>query len=204
MITHQQRILAITGAALAALTFGTPAIVAQTSTPRSTESSDGSSYSTRHGDNTSTSDSSKLKHSDRSFIERAAKMNSEEVEISRIVAQNATNAQVRELASDMVSAHEKVGSELQTLAAKKGVTISTDTDSLKKWTNKKAGELEEDYLKTMRSAHKSMIDLFEKGAKSEDAEIASFANSHLPDLHTHYVKVDGMKFDKRSGVVNAE
>jgi len=191
----KHHILIIMCAAVAAFTLGTSASAQMPTTPGSPDSSSDNQgrANKQNSHSMATSDDTKLKYGDRHFIERVAKMNTEEVDVSRIASQNATNPQVRDFANEMVTAHEKVASALTTLAASKGVTLDNEKENTKKWMDKKANELDEDYVKRMESAHKTMIDLFEKAAKSDDSDVATFANTYLPDLRMHYSKAESIK-----------
>lgn len=136
---------------------------------------------------------SSLGHSDRHFIMKAAKMGQEEVDISRVAAQNASNPQVRDFANQLVTQHEQANAELAELASRKGVALSNETSSLRRWQTKSAQDLDKDYLKTMVSDHEDAIDLFEKAAKSEDADVAAFARKYLPTLQEHYTQAKNLR-----------
>ena len=164
------------------------------STPSSSSEDDSKALSNKHPDRSAKDDEkTPLKYSDRHFIERTMKMNTEEVNVSQIVAQSGATPQVREFASEMVMAHQKVASELGSLASKKNIEVPSKEEDTKKWAQKKQSDLDEDYVKHMISAHKTLIDLFEKAAKSNDADVASFASKYLPDLRTHYTEAETLK-----------
>ena len=159
----------------------------------------GSPYETKPITNSQSNlDKSALTAAERHFIERTAKMNEEEVAISRVVAQNGAASQVRDFAAEMVSSHEKVGSELSTIASKKGVTLPEKSVSTQKWSESKPADIDEDYVKKMISEHKTLIELFEQAAKSNDADIAGFASTCLPDLRAHYTKAETLKNQVKS------
>jgi putative membrane protein len=138
----------------------------------------------------------KLSRADRNFFEEAAKSGMKEVEVSNAVKARLTNAQVRAFAEMMVSDHSMANTELQTLAAAKGVTLPADKkDHGEKWTRKdtKDNELDKDYVEAMEDDHEEAVKLFEKAAKSEDAEIAAFAQKTLPKLQHHLDQVRTLK-----------
>jgi putative membrane protein len=167
----------------------TPTTPPTTSSPSQAPNSsmDQTAPSTNYGTNNRKSD---LDYSDRHFLQKAAKMGMEEVSVSRVVAQSSVEGPVKDFANEMVSDHEKVNSELMQLASQKGVTLSSDMPNVKKWTDKKPSKLVSDYIDEMQSDHKSMISLFEKAAKSDDADISAFAKRHLDDLKQHYTKAE--------------
>jgi putative membrane protein len=58
----------------------------------------------------------------------------------------------------------------------------------------KAGkDLDEDYMEAMVSDHKDAVDLFEKATKSDDADIAAFAQKTLPTLQHHLDRAKELK-----------
>lgn len=134
-----------------------------------------------------------LSHSDKKFLENAAKNGAKEVVISQDVLSKLSDPQVRDFAQMMVTEHTAANTELAELAARKGVTIpeiSPRTD--RKWTEK-TKDVDEDYVKAMVDAHKDAVDDFEKATKSEDADIAAFARKTLPTLQQHLATVKGLK-----------
>lgn len=138
----------------------------------------------------------KLSRSDRNFFEEAAKSGMKEVEVSSAVKDRLTNPQVRSFADMMVSDHSMANTELQTLAAAKGVTLPADKkDHGEKWARKdtKDMELDKDYVEAMEDDHEEAVKLFEKASKSDDAEIAAFAQKTLPKLQQHLDQVRTLK-----------
>lgn len=135
----------------------------------------------------------KLSHADRNFFEEAAKSGMKEVEVSNAVKGRLANAQVREFAVMMASDHSAANSELQALAAAKGVALpAAKKDFTQKWT-KKDGDIDEDYVETMEEDHEEAVKLFEKASKSDDPEIAAFAQKTLPKLRQHLETVRTLK-----------
>jgi putative membrane protein len=134
-----------------------------------------------------------LDRSDRNFIEEAAKVGMKEVEVSNAVKSRLANPQVRAFAETMVADHSAANTELQALAASKGVQLPADKkDYTEKW-SKKDGDIDEDYVETMEEDHEEAVKHFKKGAKSEDAEIAAFAQKVLPKLEHHLTEVRALK-----------
>jgi putative membrane protein len=127
----------------------------------------------------------KLSHADKNFFEEAAKSGMKEVEVSTAVKGRLTNNEVSSFADTMVADHTAANTELQALAAKKGVTLPADNkDYAQKWSKDKK-DLDEDYVKSMEDDHEKAVKLFEKASKSDDPEIAAFAQKTLPKLQQH-------------------
>lgn len=134
-----------------------------------------------------------LKHSDKAFIEKAAKAGQEEVQISQVALERATNPQIRDFAQTIVNDHQQMNSELATLASSKGVALPTKEVKVDKWQSKKATEFDKDYVKEMAGEHDDAVSLFEKAAKSDDPEIAAFAQKYLPKLQAHKTAAESFK-----------
>lgn len=138
----------------------------------------------------------KLHHGDRSFFDKAAKSGMKEVAVSQAALPNLTNPQVKNFAQMMVTDHSGANTELMALASAKGVmlpaTEKKDEKLTEKWT-KKVKNADEEYMEEMVSDHKDAVDLFEKAAKSEDHEIAAFAQKTLPTLQHHLTMAQDLK-----------
>lgn len=128
-----------------------------------------------------------LKHTDKTFFEKAAKAGMEEVDISRVMADRTTNPQVREFAQMLVSDHTSANEKLTSISIGKDVKLpGQDMDAATKWMKKDAKGLDEDYLEKMISAHKDAVELFQKEAdKGEDPDARDFARDTLPKLQHH-------------------
>lgn len=132
----------------------------------------------------------KLSRSDRNFLEEAAKSGLKEVQVSQAVLANLSVPAARDFAQMMVSDHNAANQELQTLAARKGVSLPQAND---RWTNRwsdKTRNVDRDYIEEMQDDHQKAIDLFEKGAKSDDPDIAAFAQKTLPKLRQHLTQLE--------------
>lgn len=165
---------------LAIVTFS-PSLLAQTepatSAPATTKRQAGNDYN-KNNDN-------KLSHADKNFFEEAAKSGMKEVEVSSAVKDRLANPEAKSFADMMVADHSAANTELQALAAKKGVMLPADKkDYTKKW-NKNEKNLDEDYVKAMEDDHEDAVKLFEKASKSDDPDIAAFAQKTLPKLQQH-------------------
>lgn len=159
------------------LSFGT-ALSAETTT---------STTSTERHSAAANANSTKLKGSDRNFIEKAARNGMKEVSVSQTAMDRLMNPQVKEFAQMLVMEHSAVNTELMALATAKGVVLPVkDMKHDEKWSKKNKG-VDKDYMDEMVSDHKDSVDLFEKAAKSEDADIAAFARKMLPKLQHHHM-----------------
>ena len=141
----------------------------------------------------STTDATKLAHHDHAFIEKAAKSGMKEVAVSQAVMGSLTNPQVREFANSMVADHTAANNELVNLAARKGVALpAADPKATEKWSDK-SGNVDKKYLHEMIEDHEDAVKLFEKACKSDDADIAAFAQRTLPTLQHHLQMAKDLK-----------
>lgn len=131
-----------------------------------------------------------LSRADRNFFEKAAKSGQKEVIVSQTVLSQLNAPGAREFAEMMVRDHTAANEELMALAQKKGVDlteIQTGRDQerlVRRWQDQN-DDINEDYLKEMVKDHEDAVELFEKAAKSEDPDIAAFAQKTLPKLQHH-------------------
>lgn len=142
---------------------------------------------------TLTAETDKLSHADKAFFEKAAKSGMKEVDVSQAVVERLMNPGVRAFAQSMISDHNAANSELMALAARKGAVLPADKmKDVEKW-SKKNGNIDKDYIDEMKEDHDEAVKLFEKAAKSDDAEIAAFAQKTLPALQHHLAMAKSLK-----------
>ncbi len=128
-----------------------------------------------------------VKRSDRVFLEKATESGTKEIVVSETVLPNVTKPAVRDFARRVIKDHAALRKELKALADRKGVSLPAEdkqVDLVEKW-SEQSETLDEDYIDEMVSDHKDVLELFEKGAKSSDPEIAGFARDALPKLKEH-------------------
>jgi putative membrane protein len=122
------------------------------------------------------------------ILRKAGAANKYEIAISRQALSRSTNTRVRVYAEMMVRDHDRIGRELTTLAARRGV-MPADNES----SSANVAELSQEtglaydqaYVEAMIDAHEDVVALFEKASKSKDPDIAAFAVQYLPTLREH-------------------
>jgi putative membrane protein len=135
-----------------------------------------------------------VSHADRSFMRKAAAAGAKEIAISQAVMDHLTNPQAKAFAQQMVTDHTAVNTDLMALAEQKGVQLSPrDDSSLSAEWSKKVDGVDRDYAKTMVSDHEEAVKLFEKASKSEDPDVAAFAQKTLPTLQHHLMMAQDLK-----------
>jgi putative membrane protein len=127
------------------------------------------------------------------FMTSAASGGMLEVEAGRVVAQQGSNAAVRQLAERLVRDHETANAELKALAAAKNVQIpgemsGQDRAMVDKLRKMQGNELDRAYVEQVgRAHHRKDIQEFERAAReSNDADVRTFAQKQLPILREHY------------------
>ncbi|HYC72896.1 MAG TPA: DUF4142 domain-containing protein [Opitutaceae bacterium] len=174
--------------------FNRPQTDSQASPARAT---DPAAPSTRPGTtaetdtrNTRRSGATELSRSDRNFFEKAAKSGQKEVAVSQAVLSQLTAPGCREFAETMIRDHTAANEELMALAQRKGADLTDiqtgrDQERLTRRWQDKNDDADKDYIKEMIDDHEEAVELFEKASKSEDPEIAAFAQKTLPKLQHH-------------------
>ncbi len=141
-----------------------------------------------------TNKESSLSSSDQHFIMEAAKGNKAEVELGQVVAQKATNPQVKRFAEMMVKDHTQALNQLQQLAEKKNVTLPSelpdDAKDLESKINSASGsEMDKTYMDGMVDDHQKDVQEFKDAAKDvQDKDVKQYASSTLPTLQQHLQK----------------
>lgn len=134
-----------------------------------------------------------LSHSDRKFLRMAGESGLKEVTISQDVLSRLTDPRIRDFAQMMITDHSSANTQLTQLATRKGVEIPALKPKVEqKWAGK-TSDVDEDYIKAMVKDHDEAVELFEKAQKSDDPEIAAFAQQTLPTLRHHLAMARDLK-----------
>ena len=129
---------------------------------------------------------------DAHFVSEAVAGGEQEVENGKMALNRAQSAEVKKVASRMVSDHTKANGELLAVAKKKGLDVTTGTIKAQKLGAK---GFDKTYLEMVEQEHKAAIAEFEKEAKNgDDADLKAWAAKTLPTLRAHLAMVeDGLK-----------
>src|SRR5689334_10523248 len=121
----------------------------------------------------------KLSAADKTFMMNAAKGGMMEVEMGKMAASNAQNADVKKFGNRMVTDHSKANNELMALAKEEGVSLPPGK-SPGKWKSDK------DYIDTMVKDHERDLAEFQKEAQSgTDPDLKAFAAKGAKMVSTH-------------------
>lgn len=169
---------------------GTSASSPSSATGSSSVDSNVNSSSTGAFRSSQATDGTEIARADRRFVTKAAEMNTEEIRLSEIAAQQATNPEVRSFAQQLVTDHTQAGTELSNIISRKGLSAMARDDydqrAINRLSKKSGADFDKAYIDKMVDAHDDAVDLFEKAARNaKDPEIQAFASKTLPKLQQH-------------------
>jgi putative membrane protein len=178
----------------------------QTTEAPATGSPEASSASTPHQRETTGADSKGDAHmkmamkdaaTPASFVKHAAQDGMTEVELGKVAMSKSQDPAIRKFAERMVQDHGKANTELTSIAKRKGLDVPAALDSehqamVQALSSKSGAAFDSAYAKDMDADHSKAIALFEAAAKSDDADIASFAKKTLPTLKEHKKMADAL------------
>ena len=124
------------------------------------------------------------------FVDEASAQSIAEVENAKLALDKSTSTDIKAFARKMITDHSAANVELAGIASRKNLDVSDEaelTDKAKGFIlEQRDGEsFDEAYVNNQVEAHKDAIELFQRAAASDDAEIALFAKQTLPKLQRH-------------------
>jgi len=128
-----------------------------------------------------------------------------EVEMGRMAASKATDAQVKQFAQRMVTDHSKANDELKQLASNKGMQLPSSVDKKHQkesddMQKKDAKKFDREYMEHMVKEHKKDVSEFEKQARSaKDPDVKAFASKTLPTLKEHLAMAQQIEASVKGG-----
>jgi putative membrane protein len=132
---------------------------------------------------------------DRAFVEKANQGSLCEIHSSELAIKRGMGTSEQSVAQQMIDDHTKANQALVSLAAKKGVELTTSPDKKHQDQLDQLGavsdkDLAKAYIAMQLKAHKAAIDLFNDEAKDgKDADLRLFASDTLPTLKAHLAHV---------------
>jgi putative membrane protein len=123
-------------------------------------------------------------------VQQAAQEHLAELELSKIAQNNSTNPVVINFARSTVRNETQANRVLRDLAAKKGIPVPEVPDPehaamLKILGSKSGSELDAYYTKDMARTDDEVIELYQSKSSDNDRELASYAQSALPQEEEH-------------------
>ena len=135
---------------------------------------------------------------DLAFMNDAAPGGMAEVELGKLAASKAQNAEVKAFGQKMVEDHSKASEELKQLAAQKKVMLPPDVlpkhkEIMDKLSKLSGADFDKEYVAAMVEAHEKDVAAFESVSKTAaDADVKAFAAKTLPTLKMHLEMIKGM------------
>jgi putative membrane protein len=135
---------------------------------------------------------------DLAFMNDAAPGGMAEVELGKMAASKAQNAEVKAFGQKMVEDHTKAGEELKQLAAQKKVMLPPDVlpahkQLMEKLSKLSGAEFDKEYVAAMVADHEKDVAAFENVSKTAaDADVKAFATKTLPTLKMHLEMIKAM------------
>jgi putative membrane protein len=133
----------------------------------------------------------RLKHSDETFVTKAAQGGLAEVELGRLATERGSSPKVKAFGQRMVEDHSRANHELKTIAANQGVMLpasmdSKSMDTKNRLSNLTGAEFDRAYMRDMVTDHKEDVAEFQKEAESgTDPDVKAWAAKTLPMLKEH-------------------
>ncbi len=124
------------------------------------------------------------------FMTDAAQGGMAEVEMGKLAAAKAQNAEVKKFGQMMVDDHTKINTEMKALATKKNVTLPADIGSHKSTMDKLSGlsgaDFDKSYVSEMVEDHEGDVKAFQKQADTAtDPDIKVFTAKSLAVIKKH-------------------
>jgi putative membrane protein len=127
------------------------------------------------------------------FAKKAGAAGAAEVEMGKLGAQKATNAEVKAFAQKMVTDHTKANKELMAAAKAKGLEVPTEPNMVHKGMKEKFerqgadADFNHDFMQQMVRDHEATVELFQTAANDTtlDPEMRALAKKTLPTLQQH-------------------
>ena len=126
------------------------------------------------------------------FVTNAAISDMYEIQSSRLVAEKSQNAELKKMAQQIISDHEKSSAELKTAAgAAQGVTVPTAMDERRQGLvdnlrQAPADQFDRVYLGQQTAAHSEAVTLYRTYSENGDnQQLKAFAAKTLPVLERH-------------------
>ena len=125
------------------------------------------------------------------FVGDLARGNMAEISLSQMALERSQNESVKQFAQMMVTDHTAAGTELQTLATSKNITLPTAMDqkhqsAMTKLGGESGSAFDRDYMKQMVNDHEKTLSLLQKQAdKGTDADLKAFAAKMVPIVQGH-------------------
>jgi putative membrane protein len=116
--------------------------------------------------------------------------NMTEIQLSKLGKEKGTNAQVKKIATQMITDHTQMLSDMKTLAGKKNVQVPTgstgDTSMLASMRSSAGKDFDNSWSGHMLTMHEAKIKELENAlSQTQDADLKASINKALPKIRAH-------------------
>jgi len=142
---------------------------------------------------------------DKKFAMMVAQTDLAEIELGNMALQKSNDPQVKQLAQKLVDDHTKTSTAMKEIAAKKGLTVPTETDAkhkalATKLQGQSGKDFDKDFLNANMKDHHKVVQAFEKeSTDGKDPEIKQFATQFLPAIKEHTTMIEQAKGQPGAG-----
>jgi predicted outer membrane protein len=131
-----------------------------------------------------------LSAKDEQFVKRVYRSSQTQVEAAQLAARKSRDNQVQTMAQSIVSDHREMDRDLMELASRRGAQIprelgSGQQDELAQLKKLSGNEFDREYNDYLERSHKNMLQAFDDAAKSNDADVRSFAMKYRDSVQQH-------------------
>jgi putative membrane protein len=132
------------------------------------------------------------------FIDEVSAKNIAEVESAILAIEKSTSTTIKSFAQKMISEHSATNIELAGIAHRKNLKVADDAELMAKakqfiLKQRDGQSFDEAYASNQVELHKTLIELFQRAAISEDQTIAVFAKQTLPRLQEHLTEAKALE-----------
>jgi len=139
-------------------------------------------------------------NAERDFIEDQLEDGQAEVNLGKLAAERASNAEVKAFAQMMVRDHQMAGDELKQAATATNVQVNPPAepdgdhkDAQEELAKLSGPEFDRKYMNKMVDEHEEAVSEVEKKADSENAQVRQWATKTLPKLREHLAQAKQIK-----------
>lgn len=139
------------------------------------------------------------------FTQDAVSITRAQVKFSKLAQEKSSTPSIKQLAKKVIDSHQKVETELTSIAAKQNIAVpkalmSADAqDKYNELADKKGTDFEKDYLSEVIDYQQKAVDAFQDQADSgEVPELKSFATRTLPTLKKDLQQFKNIKDNYKS------
>lgn len=139
-------------------------------------------------------------NAERDFIEDQLEDGQAEVNLGKLAAERASNAEVKAFAQMMVRDHQIAGDELKQAATATNVQVNPPAepdgdhkDAQEELAKLSGPEFDRKYMNKMVDEHEEAVSEVEKKADSENAQVRQWATKTLPKLREHLAQAKQIK-----------